>query len=134
MIADIALAQFRLRRSAAQARRDNAIWAREEAECRLRPWAAAALVCGADPAAIHSDLAITLEDYRRAGTGDAVARQLTAMDLCDPETMLAAVAHARDASVGARLEGCADLAILACHLGCRPFVPADLQIEAKAAA
>lgn len=127
MIREIALAQFRTRQRAAQQRRNASRWSREEAECRLRPWAAAALRSGADPAAIHPDLAAPYEDYRCAGQSDAVARQLVALDLCDTQTMRAAVAHARDASIDGRLQGCADLAMLAIHLGCEPYLPADMK-------
>lgn len=92
----LALEQFQLRRRVAQAKVTAREWTAEEADARLYPWLAMALVCGADAAQLHPQLLDTLADYQRVGNSPASARALAAMAYCPTEDMRAEIAKARD--------------------------------------
>jgi hypothetical protein len=119
-LADAALRQFKLRQR--HPTRDH--------EAKLRPWAALALRCGADPAAISPDVGAALEELRRGGVTESLARTIVADDLCPLSEALAELARARKAAFdalplasNAAPQSTQDLAVLAIHLGCEPYLP-----------
>ena len=128
-VTQIALRHFQQRQRHAQARSDDGIWAREEAEARLRPWAAAAIRCWADPALVHPDLPAAIASRMAAGDSEPLARAMVADELCSVETMRAELARTLDEAIRNGHKSAADLATLAIWLSCPPHVPADLQEE-----
>lgn len=125
-----ALHQFRLRQRFATRERQAGRMSAEEANARLMPWAAAALRCGADPAAVHVHLAADVEVLGVSAVAD---------DLCPLEDLRAELARARDTALDRHDPATAEatttanaraLIAMAHALHCPPYRPASAERKA----
>lgn len=95
---------FAQRQAAAQRARNAGHWTRNEAEARLSPWAALALVCGADVPVLNE----LLEGWRCI-TGEPLSdrdkRWIAAREFSAPAEMLAELARATAAAIEADWNG-----------------------------
>jgi hypothetical protein len=144
-IAGIALAAFRARWTNAWAAVDAGRIKEEEVQRHTRPWAAIALLAGADAGAIHPDLPELLAQRFNTPGG---ARWLLADDLCPRRHWLPLLAKARDkamatvndpASPAERKDAAHRTLALAAHLSfdinglhLPPYVAPDAAAERKA--
>lgn len=92
MVAQAALNAFRARQGRARADLAAGRISEAEAEQQVRPWAAIALLCGVDPAAIHPELPELLAEVDDA----RLSRWLHADDLCPRAQWVPILAAARD--------------------------------------
>lgn len=138
----LALEELELRRSRAQAMRNDRRIGAEQANALLAPWAALALWLADDPSSLIEQgmLSPLMEDWqtlRASSLGTPVlspraAGTILARDLCPHTDMLAVVATARDTALSrtpdvvedpARRAALHRMITLANAIGCPPFAP-----------
>lgn len=103
-LATMSLRQLQVRIARARHNHTHGKWDEIEANARLFPWIAAAIRCGANPTAIHADLAIQLADRMNSGLHEGAARHLVALTLAADDDVAGEVALARDHAVKACLD------------------------------
>lgn len=113
MISQFALEAYTARRDKARDALRNRQVAPDAAERKLRPWAAIALLCGADPAAIHPELP---ELQAERCTDPGCRLWLLADDLCPRVRWMPLLAKARDRAIAAKRPEAGALIAICDHL------------------
>lgn len=111
----------------------------------LRPWLAAACLCGADLLELAEPLAeLTAKNVDGSWSfSPGQARWVFARDLCPQDKLLGTIAAARDSALDAlpdqgdpnapQFEYASALNRMANHIGCKPFIPGCTPAQRKAA-